>query len=532
MNCPACSATLPDGAIECSACGIILARWRPRGTTPHRTTRSGAAPARATQPGTAQRPVAAAAPPKPPLARRIALILVLSIVGASALVAAFWYVRIRPVTGRLADASPGREKKLKEVDPPGSNFDLAYEIDGSPLGAASNGRELIVGNRSGGVLRIRRDGSAYRAQRVPILESSFNQEVSISAIAWNGEHYVGYTTGSWFGTTGDVFTIHDPETLRIIDRRPAPPLIGCLAFDGSNYWGATRRNTEDSTEAAYLYRFDSELKVISTSAPPSVGCQGLVWDGRYLWLADVFADEVSVLDVSSGTPRVVGSHSVPVGYLSGIAVFEGEVWLTEYGEDRIARLRPSVRVAWGGGGPLAQVASVMAGRSPADAAVDVKALNAQLRSSDKFVRIDAEMRLNGANAPVLFDTDDNTVDRASDQAEVIDWSAEIRDDAVYASWRIWFGEDFFTERPDPEGFITIPKFARYTVTLIRPGADRKVEKVYDATPGENAMRDVLLGPATRSGDYSVEMFLHVQYVTADGTQRVINDSNIPLRLRR
>jgi hypothetical protein len=459
-------------------------------------------------------------------------ILLLSIVGAAALVAAFWYVRVRPVSGRMADAKPGREEKLKKADLPGNDFDLAFKLDGSPLGAAGDGRELVVGNRTGGVIRIRRDGKTYRAQRLPILEANYNQQVSISTIAWNGAQYVGYTTGSWFGATGDVFTVHDRDTLRIIDRRPAPPLIGCLAFDGTGYWGATRRNTEDSSEPAFIYRFDRNFSIVSKSVAPSFGCQGLAWDGRHLWLVDVFDDEVSILDVSTGTPRVVSSHPLPVGYLSGIALFEGDVWLTEYGDDRLVRLRPEVRIAWGGGAPVPQAASDVAGRSATKESVDVVALNAQLRSSDQFERIEAKMKLDEANAPILFSRDDNSVKRAADEAEVFDWSAEIRDDAVYASWRVWFGEDFFVERPESEGAVTIPRFVRYTVTLVRPGAEGEVEKEFEATAGENAMRDVLLGPASRPGDYSVEIFLHVQYVTADGTQRVVNDSNIPLRLRR
>lgn len=511
MHCPSCNAALPDGAPECRSCGIVLAKWKSRQAAPQRTS-----------PGTLPKP------PAPPSTPRISIvrIAILAIVGTVVVVGGYWMYRTRSYK-RLTSISSvmaGREKKLAEAPIPPRDYDRAFVFPGSPSGMVSDGPTLLVANRNapGGIVRIRRDGDDLRGRAIPIIEEGYGQQVSVGPIAFDGTHVVGYTTGSWFGLTGDVFTIHDAKTLAIIDKRPAPPLIGGLAFDGTHWWAATRRNTEDSGEPAFLYKLNREFEVVSKTAPPAVGCQGLAWDGRYLWFVDVFSDSIAILDVASDPPRVVRKESAPFGYLSGVASFDGEMWVCEYGDNRIIRIQPSVRSAWAGGGGGAQVASAVT--------ADVAALTEKLKSGDVFDRIEAEAKLNAANAPVLFDRDSNTVTRGAEEAELIEWSAEIRDGSVYASWRLWFGDALFVENEPSQQMLTIPRFAKYTVTFDPPAGDA-VEKEYTASPGENVMNDVFLGAASAPGDYSIEMFLHVQYVAADGMQKILNRSTIPLHLR-
>ena len=53
-----------------------------------------------------------------------------------------------------------------------------------------------------------------------------------------------------------------------------------------------------------------------------------------------------LLDVSGTEPRVVHRAFLNVEYLSGIVAYEGEMWITEYGDRRLHRIRPSSRQAW------------------------------------------------------------------------------------------------------------------------------------------------------------------------------------------
>jgi hypothetical protein len=80
--------------------------------------------------------------------------------------------------------------------------------------------------------------------------------------------------------------------------------------------------------------------------------------------------------------------------------------------------------------------------------------------------------------------------------------------------------------------VTIPTFTRYTVTVKRPGNLPPVEKVFEATAGDNIMRDVRLADAPASGEYEVNLFIHAQYVTPAGEARILNRSHISLELRK
>jgi hypothetical protein len=486
MQCPACQAATEPGATECRSCGIVLGRWRPRTERPPTLTRT-------------------ALPKKsaPATAPRMARVLVLGLLGGAVVVGAFWYLR----TGRLPTFP--RVMRVRALDAVQAPFDRAYQLPGSPQGIASDGTDLVVGNRSDpwGAMRVGRLAGVWSARRVVITEPVYDQKLSLYTFVWNGTNYVGITTAAWFrrGAESSVFTVHDPRTLEVLSHRDAPPQLGCLAWDGAHYWAATRRNTRDEDVPALLYKLDRGFRVVATSPAPAVGCQGLAWDGRHLWLGDVFSDALFVLDVADGLPRVVNRIELPLQYLSGLAFHEGQLWVVDYGENRLQRVRPDLRTAWTGGfdrpAPVAAAAAAVPARAPAPAAV----LQARRETM----------------AP----------DRGAEAMDLVSWSIEIRGGVLYGTWALWFGPDLFVRREPPPNVIALPQLARYELTIRRPDGT-KIEKEFDATPGENAMHDVVLSDAVLPGAYSVSMFLHVQYGGADGGGRVLNRSVASLEVQR
>lgn len=481
MQCPSCQAQVADGAVECPACGIIFARWRPR-----------------------TRPVAVHAVPAPPQRagsrRRMAAAAIVGVLLIAA--AALWWFRVRSKPDE--DLVVVQHPKVIEAIAASGDFDRAYPLHASILGLATDGTELVAGIRSGGLMRLRFAGDRLEAERVRVLEPVYDQGISVNALTFNGRQYVGIAMGEWFQREGLVFTVHDPKTLALVTTRTAPPSIGCIAWDGQHYWAATRKNTREEKIDALLYRLDTSMKVVGSWPAPGPGCQGLAWDGRYLWHADVFDDALSVLDPSADPPRLVNRTETRASYLSGITWFHREMWLTEYEENRLLRLRPALRASMTGAGPES---------SPGE----------QLASVLTMASVPSEARLTDRRTSSF-------AERAPDDAEVLDQEIELRDDALYGSWRIWFGPDLFTRR-EQTGLITIPQFARYTVTIETPSG-QEIEKEFEGSPGEHVMQRVHLCDAREAGEYEVSIFIHVQFVSAEGGAMILNRSDIALRVRR
>jgi hypothetical protein len=219
-------------------------------------------------------------------------------------------------------------------------------------------------------------------------------------------------------------------------------------------------------------------------------------------MADVFSDSIYVIDPAGEKPQLVHKAETQLSYLSGVVVFDNDVWVTDYDDNLLQRIAPATRVAWAGGAAPAVVAA-------------------------------AAMTAPGnGNAPIAFARDENRfVDRKSDDTEMIDWSVEMREGAVYGSWRIWFGPDLFVRGQQTSTIISLPEFARYRITVRRPDG-REIEREFDATAGENVMSDVRLADAAAPGEYNVSVFLHVQYIKPDGQGQILNRSGSSLTLRR
>lgn len=517
MNCPSCGHSLAERATECDSCGLVIAKWRPR------TESRRSLPA-----------LPSASRPRSALAPRIVLLVAIGMLGISIVIGVRWLRGIRSTS--LGSALAAHASNFPE-------FDRELALPGSPGGVASNGREIIVANRRDpwGFIRLRRDDDRFVPENVPLMEARRSQKMSVNTITWNGENYVGMTSEAWFtDSVKDVFTIHDPVTLQVLRHHPAPPLIGCLAWDGTSYWAATRKNTMDAKEEKFLYRLDREFNVTGQFEPPASGCQGLMWDGARLWYADVFNDAIYLLDVSEDEPRLLHKAGMPFSYLSGVVLHDGHVWIAQYDNNRLHRLRTATRQAWtGGGGDGATAAASMMAPSapssddrPADGPEEDE-LRKKLRAEHWAERMSARMELERRNASIDYARDQNNfVDREAENTEDIDWSIELRDDAVWlVSSRLWFGEELFVKRPQTSSLVTVPEFARYTFTVKHPDGS-ETEKQFEATAGENVLSNERLADASSSGTYSVSLFIHVQYVNAEGTGRILNNSAGFLELRR
>lgn len=437
---------------------------------------------------------------------RLVRTVVIALLLGGLVVGCYWYFLIRPrmqrISGEFEQPAPSRLDTLDLQNNPDSDFDQTIALPADPIGVGAHGDEFVLGNRAEpfGFLRVHRASSdRFEAQTVPVIESGYGQKIGLDTVTWNGKEYVGCTTAEWFQRKGKVFTVHDPKTLAVQKYYPAPDLIGGVAWDGEGYWAATRRNTADSSEPAFLYHLDADFRVINKYDPPDVGCQGLAWDGKFLWFVDVFSGSIHVLDVAQEPPRTVKTYSTSFQYLSGVA-FDGKaIWISEYGDKRLHRLKPELRAEWTG---VAEPEETIYQAQPEEA-----------KQSDTYT---------------------NSFSSAGDdEADVLELKAEIRGDSLLGSWKIHFGQNLFTETSQAENsVVTMPVFAKYRVTVESDSLEKRKEIEYEAEVGENERTDELLLSDLDPGEYAVSIFIHVQYVDAEGTNRIINNSCPAVRVTR
>ncbi len=432
---------------------------------------------------------------------RIHWSILIGLVVGALLTGGYWYFKIHPrlksISGEFEQPQPTPMQTLQVQEDPAADFDLTLNLPGSPIGIASNKSELILCNRTDpwGFLRLRsQDPQNYQAQKVTVIEPYYGQKMGFQTVTWNGKSYVSYTYASYLQLgKGMVFSIHHPVTLTVISHHKAPEFIGGLAWDGTGYWAATRRDTADSGDPAYLYRLDGDFNVISKNEPPDVGCQGLAWDGNNLWFVDVFSDKIYVLDVYGEKPEVVYSYHTSFNYLSGIG-FDGEnIWISEYDYRRLHRLKPSLFALW---------------------------TAEQIEPEPSTTQITEEP------APTKATYTNTFADTGNEAMDVLELSAEIRGSSLYASWKIHFGENLFKENtPAEESTISMPTFARYTISVEGGSLSERKELQYDAEPGDNFHKNEELIQDLGPGTYSISVFLHAQYVNEEGTNRILNSSS-------
>ena len=443
---------------------------------------------------------------------RWVLILALGLIGGAIVIGIYWKYKVHPRLeglGIIAGESRSLRKTLDIEDEASETFDKRASLPTEPLGFAYGRHEYVLGNRRDpwGLMRmeVNEERSSFEFSTVPVHEPNYMQQISFNAIAWNGKHYVAVADGAWFNSPSkNVFCTLDPETFKIVSTAPAPDQIGCLAFDGSDYWGATRSNTVSSGEPVFLYRLDSDFRELSRHQAPAKGCQGLAWNGQFLWFADVFDDSIYVLDITADEPAVV--HRIPTefSYLSGIAFDGRHLWVSEYQNHGIHRLHPAIPK---------QVAQQFG--NPATPAV--------------FVSSEGNDALSGQE---LKDSDiSSNPEYPEEDVDVHELSAEISNGVIYASWKIHFGDKLFEENQPQDSPISLPVFHKYAITVSGPGLSQAAERTFEAHPGMNQESNVQITEAAESGEYTVLLFIHVQYVRADGGNQILNKTASPLTLR-
>ncbi len=290
---------------------------------------------------------------------RFAGVILFGLAAAGLVVGVYWWVKIRPRVGGPDMGSLWARFGHKPVDLPARDevdeFDLTVKLPGDPLGVAATPDGLFIGNRIApvGMIRVAAAGPDYRIEKFPVREPAYDQSLSLQAIAWNGGAIIGVVDGAWFQrAVGGYFVRIDPRNRKPELLGRAPEQLGCLTWDGAGYWGATRKNTEDEAGEAWLYRLNDRFEVTQRLKPPGVGCQGLAWDGRHLWFADVFDDALYMLAMgpdasgASGEARIVHQHHPRTNYLSGLAWDGKSLWITEYQNKALHRLHPKLHAAW------------------------------------------------------------------------------------------------------------------------------------------------------------------------------------------
>lgn len=442
--------------------------------------------------------------------KRILMILLIGAIGGGAVIALYWNLKVKPRLQGLGVMAPDTKKirKTLEIENDTSpNFDKKVSLPVEPMGFTFGRAEYVLGSRRDpwGLVRMTPvdDATGFDLTTVPVHEPRYSQQMSFNTVAWNGIHYVSVTDGAWFQSPSkNVFCKHDPVSFKIVSTTPAPDQLGCLAYDGQSYWGATRSNTKTSGEPVFLYQFDADLREVSRHAARAKGCQGLTWDGQYLWMADVFNDSIYVLDIAGEEPALVQTIQTDFSYLSGIAFDGRDIWVSEYDNDQIHRLDPAVRRSIGA-----------ASSSPATTTPGMIVSNPSERKfEDSYIN----------DSPEYPDED----------ADIHEFSAQIENGTIYASWKIHFGDRLFDSSAEPsaDNGFSMPLFARYIVTVTAPSLSQPVQETYEARPGMNEKSMAPLMQITESGAYDISLFIHVQYIRPDGGNQILNKNAMPLRL--
>jgi hypothetical protein len=335
-NCPVCKTVITDPAAkECPKCGLIFEKWQAKV----------AAAVIALERSSGDRKERKSVLPA-------FLVLLLAFMGA------FWFLLpfLKEKAAEKVGQGVGGEVSGEAVvlgptcfsGESAGLWDAKFPFPGEPMGLAWDGSSFLSCDRVSpwGMVRLRCDGSH---QAVAIEEPAFKQKVQLSGVCWNGTQAVGIIDGAWFQTTGTFFVHLEGSKLKLGKKSPAPPLVNSLAWDGENYWTATRRNTRDSQEEAFLYKLDPAFQVVAKWPAPAYGCQGLAWAGGTLFWADVFDDQILLIKMAGAQPFIMHRYEPGEGYLSGLA-WDGEgLWLSSYGSKSLQRLAPRMVRAWLGG---------------------------------------------------------------------------------------------------------------------------------------------------------------------------------------
>ena len=473
MTCPSCKRDVEATAIDCPWCGVVLSKARERLDADH-----------GNGPPTPTIWVESPPPPEESAWGRIVFVLIV-------LAAVGWWIVKKATYDPYYGRAPRAIETFSMVVTEDSDFDIRGILPFPPNTAAWNGLQMFVANRDpdGGVGLLTPDGaSAFHGDWIPIVAPETGEDLILRAATWNGETWIGYAEGHWFDRDGWVFTIHDRNTLAVSRIVPAPPLLGCLTWDGSRYWAATRKTSKYAEEDVFLYTIDQEFKIQKKSEPPAWGCQGLAWDGALLWMADSFDGAVHLINV--GGERVVTSYPTGFSDIGGLVWDDRNIWVLDAKGKKILRLNPRLRSLW-------TSSSAGTGLAPSDpVAVDMLELDllrTQLRSDDEAERNRATNRLRILGLPVPYARVESV--GSEDQVLLKSLVVEARGALVEATWHATFSAQFLGSQ---DGCCT------YSLSISGGALPRPVVKLYEARTGDNIERGILLARELGPGEYWIE----------------------------
>lgn len=237
------------------------------------------------------------------------------------------------------------------------DFPSVLNVDAKINGLTWDGQNLVFSNRSSpwGLVRITPlENGQYRKTSIPVVDTDFNQQVSFKGLTWNGSHFVAVTSGDWFQSDFNaVFVELDPLTYEIKNiLGKAPDFAHCIASDGQNYWAGTRFHTADHAGIPALYKFDQSLKLINQYKGAGKGCQGMTWDGKFLWWGDVFNNTATLYNIYNSKnvfPDIVHQYRTSIKYLSGITFDGKDIWFGDYQNQQLKQLHENLYFDWLGG---------------------------------------------------------------------------------------------------------------------------------------------------------------------------------------
>ncbi len=450
------------------------------------------------------------------------------------------------------------------------DFPYLIKVDAKPDGMTWNGQQLIFSNRVSpwGIVRITPlENGQYRKTSIPVVDKEFKQQISIQGITWNGTYYVALTSGDWFQSEHKkVFVELDPVTFQITRvLGKAPEYSQCIAWDGINYWAGTRLNTADQKGRSLLYKFDNKLNKVAEFDGAGVGCQGMVWDGKYLWWGDVFTDTITLYNISSSTgktPAIAHQYKLSVKQQSGIGFDGKDIWFGDYRNQQLLRLNQELYFDWLGDrfeirDPgqlmlLERFGNYQSGNMNLDDLIkplldgkiqveDVPDYVDTLRTRytlDEIRQILTNVRDNVTQASLisildkelndLVDvgkidyTDSSPVEKNAIKMRY--FNGTIDEGNLVVSWKIVAGSEILSgidaprpqQIPDDYDFVT---FIRYQIriTNLQSGAEQEYD--YDYFGDVDIQEDVVLLKGITPGEYKIDIETNAQYYTETKANR-------------
>lgn len=454
--------------------------------------------------------------------------------------------------------------RLTLLDNDALDFPSAIKVEASPAGMTWDGQRFIFSNRVSpwGLVQVTPlENGQYRKKTIPVVDDSELQQISFQGISWNGSSLIALASGEWFQSTHKkVFVELDAQTHKVMKViGAAPEYAHCLAWDGQNYWAGTRLNTPDQEARTALYKFDQGLKLLASFDSPGKGCQGMTWDGKYLWWGDIFNDTVTLYDITHSTsksPEIVHQYQLSIEQHSGIAFDGKDIWFGDYQNQQLKRLQKDVYFDWLGGnfeiknpGHLSMldkfdmyqtgkldlddlIKPLLQGKiKTAEIPDHIDTLRSRYsteeirqilvtvldKTSTESTRLVLKNELEALidSGEINYQSDEPV---ANDSVKMRYFTASVENDDLVASWKVEVGDEIYSgldaprpqQIPDDYDFYT---FIQYTITITNTDTEISEEHEYDFFENEDVQENVTLLEDISPGEYEIVIEMNAQYYT-------------------